>query len=155
MSNQTLRLTRNDIAAIVGNDQRLIKAFENLFKASGGAAWVNIDFTDSNLTDILTRNHSDLQNVEVADDTDTDTTKDKHVSNAQLKVYKDHVDIIAGNPHGTNHNQLIGVLQADETSADTTKDKHVSNNQLKVVYDDIDALQVRQKSNEVLLWLSM
>lgn len=91
MSNKTLRLTRNQIAQIVGNNPEAIRAFENLFAASGGAAWVNIDFTDSNLSDILTRLHADLQSIGEADETSSDTTKDKHVSDNQLKVAYDDI----------------------------------------------------------------
>jgi hypothetical protein len=102
MSNKALNLTRNDIARIANNDPRVIKALEDLLNSSGGAAWVNIDFTNSNITDILTRLHDDLQSIG----------------------------------------------EADETSSNAVKNKHVSNKQLKDLHD-------RQKTNEVLLWLSM
>lgn len=55
-----------------------------------GLSWGTVSKTGSSLTDLATRNHSDLQNIGEADDTDTDGTHDKHVSNAQIKVYKDH-----------------------------------------------------------------
>lgn len=135
MSSGSLNLTRNQIADIVGDDPRAIRAFEMLFSAAGGAAWVDIDFTGSDLSDILLRPHSALQLILGADDTDTNATKNKHVSNAMVKDYNDHVLITDANPHGTDHDQLDAIGQADETSSDTVKDKHVSNNQLKVFND--------------------
>jgi len=54
--------------------------------------WTSLDFTGSNLQDILTRNHISLQNIEQADETSSDTTKDKHVSDNQLKVAYDDID---------------------------------------------------------------
>lgn len=56
------------------------------------AAWVDIDFSPSNLADIQTRAHSALQGIGEADETSVDTTKNKHVSNNQLKVLYDDVD---------------------------------------------------------------
>lgn len=124
--------------------------------------WTQIDFTDSKLSDIISRPHSDLQLILPADDTDSDTDLDKHVSNAMVKVYADHVAINDANPHGTDHDQLDAIGEADETSADATKDKHVSNLQMKTAYDDIDtnadniaANLVSIKSARVLQWLSM
>lgn len=162
MSNRLLKLTRNQVAMIVGNDPQAIKAFENLLADNGGATWIRIDFTDSDLADIITRPHSALQSIQGADDTDTDATEDKHVSNLLVKGYNDHVQITDANPHGTDHDQLDAIGEADETSANATKDKHVSNLQLKTAYDDIDgntaaiaANLVSIKSQRVLHWLTM
>jgi len=60
------------------------------------------------------------------DTSSTDTTKDKHVSNALAKGWEDHKNSV-GNVHNTSHNQLNNIGQVDVTSTDTTKDKHVSN----------------------------
>jgi len=44
-----------------------------------------------------------------ADDTSTSTAPEKHVTNAQLKVYADHGKIVNGNPHGTDHSQIENI----------------------------------------------
>jgi hypothetical protein len=124
--------------------------------------WTSLDFTNSELSDIENRPHADLQLILPADDTDTDTDLDKHVSNNMVKGYNDHVLITNANPHGTDHDQINNIGEADETSADATKDKHVSNLQMKTAYDDIDdnttdiaANLVSIKSTRVLQWLTM
>lgn len=60
---------------------------------------------NTSLSDITTRPHSALQSIGEADDTDTDTVKDKHVSNAQMKTTTDH--IAASNAHGAT-GDIIG-----------------------------------------------
>lgn len=50
--------------------------------------------------------HSNLSEVLQADPSLSDTEPEKHVTNAQLKKYEDHVDIINGNPHGTDWDML-------------------------------------------------
>lgn len=59
--NRLVNITRDQISDMANGDPRMIRALEELFRSTGGAAWDKIDFTDSNLTDILTRNHNDLQ----------------------------------------------------------------------------------------------
>lgn len=110
------------------------KWFEQVARAlgrAGSVAWSLVNKSGSNLTDIETRNHSGLQNILALDPTDTDATKVKHLSNAQGKVWQDHVGITNGNPHGTDHSALDSIGTLDVTSADTTKDKHLSNAQGK------------------------
>lgn len=70
---------------------------EALSPATAGAnQWTLIDFTGSDIADILTRPHSGLQSILGADETDADSTKDKHVSNLQLKTaYDDIADNLA------------------------------------------------------------
>lgn len=67
--------------------------------------WADIDKAGSTLADIETRAHASLQSIGEADSADTDTTKDKHVSNAQMKAAADH--IAATNAHGAT-GDLIG-----------------------------------------------
>ncbi len=70
--------------------------------------WTNLDFTGSKLTDILTRAHADLQLILGLDTTSADTTKNKHVSNAQGKKWEDHVDA-STNVHGIGvGNAVVG-----------------------------------------------
>lgn len=60
--------------------------------------WTNLDKGGSNLNEIATRNHDVLQGVNQVDETDTNTTKDKHVSNLLAKDWEDHKD--SHNPPG-------------------------------------------------------
>jgi hypothetical protein len=83
--------------------------------------WADIDKTGSTLADIETRTHSALQSIGEADDTDTDTVKDKHVSNAQVKGYADATSaatthIAATNAHGAT-GDLIGAGDLADTGA--------------------------------------
>lgn len=41
--------------------------------------------------------------------TDTNTTKNKHLSNAQAKIWQDHIDDITGNPHAVTAEQIGAV----------------------------------------------
>lgn len=78
----------NDIARVWRDYLDDISQRANVFP------WINIDFTDSELSDIETRPHSDLQLIGEADETSADITKDKHVSNNQLKVVYDDIDAL-------------------------------------------------------------
>lgn len=62
-----------------------------------GTVWVK---------DAALESHGDLQNILGADETDTDATKNKHVSNAQLKVFNDHKNNMS-NPHGITALQIL------------------------------------------------
>lgn len=82
----------------------------------------------TSLEDVTARPHSALQDIEGADDTDTDTVKDKHVSNAQMKTTADH--IAATNAHGATGDIVgnedyattseYGVVKKAETQTDAT-----------------------------------
>ena len=61
-----------------------------LLPNSGSVAWGTISFVESKLTDIQTRPHSALQNVEQADMTNANTDRNKHVSNAMTKGWEEH-----------------------------------------------------------------
>jgi len=50
--------------------------------------WSQIDFTGSD--------HSDIETIGEADETSSDTTKDKHVSNNQLKANADRFTVVDG-----------------------------------------------------------
>lgn len=91
MSNQ-LNINRNDLARIANNDPRIIRALELLLSSTtsnGGTLWTSIDFTASDIADIVTRPHSSLQSIGEADETSSSNVKDKHVSNIQLKTLYD------------------------------------------------------------------
>lgn len=82
-------------------DRDLVRWWNNVRTLLGDAAqivWTQINFTGSLLTSIETRLHSNLQTIEGADDTDTDATQNKHVSNNDMKVNTDHV--AATSAHG-------------------------------------------------------
>lgn len=66
------------------------------------------------------------------DETDTDTTKNKVVSNFLAKKWTDHADSAASAAHG-------GMYPIDETDSDTTKDKLVSNNLGRIWTDHVSA----------------
>lgn len=70
----------------------LTKWFDVLWRALGvgGINWRVLDFTNSQLSDIETRPHSDLQDVLQADDTSSSTDAEKHVTDALVKKYEDH-----------------------------------------------------------------
>lgn len=55
-------------------------------------------FSGTSLEDIPDRPHAQLTDIDAADNTDTDVTFDKHVSNALMKESKDHRD--ATSAHG-------------------------------------------------------
>jgi len=56
--------------------------------------------------------HTSLSNIAPAVVASTDPTANKHVSNLQAKGWQDHVNIVAGNPHGTTAAQ-VGALAAN------------------------------------------
>jgi hypothetical protein len=57
--------------------------------AAASVTWGSIDFTTSSLSDITTRPHSALTSILGADNTSTDATQNKHVSNADMKAIQD------------------------------------------------------------------
>ena len=60
-----------------------------------------------------TISHTSLSSIAGADVSSTDATANKHVSNLQAKGWQDHVNIVAGNPHGTTAAQVGAVAAAD------------------------------------------
>lgn len=89
--------------------------------------WVNKTKSDADLASKAT---ADTHYAKEVDDTDTDTTKDKHISNALAKTYTDHV-ANTSNPHTVtpaqvgnttaqwNADQIQGVDVDDTLIADT------------------------------------
>jgi hypothetical protein len=63
--------------------------------------------------------HSLLADVFGADEGDTDTAKDKHVSNAMVKAYYDHITNTTGNPHNIDADDvgLGNVLNTEQIPA--------------------------------------
>jgi hypothetical protein len=95
--------------------------------------------------------HAQLPDVLGVDQTKTDTTEDKHISNAEAKKWEDHCNA-TGNPHQTHHEQLLDVLGVDPTSSDTAEDKHVSNAEAKKWEDHASATgNAHQTHHEQLL----
>lgn len=108
------------LTAAYGGDMRALRElfswYEKIWYILGGKdgiAWDVVSKVGSNLTDIETRNHNDLQTIQELDPTSTDATKRKHLSDAQGKVWQDHVTIVDGNPHGTDHHMLDGLTDDD------------------------------------------
>ena len=95
--------------------------FRQIYKRISDAAqiaWTQLDLTGSSLSDLTTRPHSQLQSIGLSDDTDTDATQDKHISNLQAKTWTDN-----------------DAKAADDTDTDATFDKHVSNAKAKAWTD--------------------
>jgi hypothetical protein len=57
--------------------------------------------------------HGDLNNILVVAPTSTDAVANKHLSNAQAKVWQDHVNVTAGNPHNTTAAMIGALPQTD------------------------------------------
>lgn len=72
---------------------------------AGDLNWdVDLNWTIDEIDTQIKARDTDLNTTHVGkilDPTDTDTDKTKHLSNAQGKVWQDHVGVVAGNPHGT------------------------------------------------------
>jgi hypothetical protein len=96
--------------------------------------WVVVDKAGSKLSDLETRTHVMLQDV-TGWTTGIDTAQVRHISDANGKVWQDHVEIVNGNPHGTDHAALDGIAVLDTASSDATQDRHLSNAQSKVWQD--------------------
>ncbi len=129
------------IAAAIKGDYRslneLVGWFRDLFRVLGSLnsiSWDMVNKAGSRLSDIVTRPHSDLQTI-LGWQTGADVAQVRHISQADGKVWQDHVEVTDANPHGTDHSQLNAIAELDPTSADATKDKHLSNAQGKVWQD--------------------
>jgi len=81
--------------------------------------WSQIDFTGSDIADIASRLHSDLQSILEVDDTDTDTDKDKHVSNALAKSWTDGVSDLATHEADTSPHGATGDIVGEGDIATT------------------------------------
>jgi hypothetical protein len=98
-----------------------------------GIAWSLVNKAGSRLNEIVTRPHSDLQDI-----TDwTGGAADRHISVENGVDWQAHVDVVDGNPHGTDHAMLEAIGELDPTSTNATKDKHLSNAQGKVWQDHV------------------
>jgi hypothetical protein len=109
--------------------------------AVGGAATTVAGISSTPSTDPTVLTHQQLSGVYAADPTSSNVAHNKHVSNAQAKVWQEHVDI-EGNPHATKHSEIVNVLGADPTSSDAAKVRHVSNAQAKRWEDGLAAQEM-------------
>ena len=82
-----------------------------------GIAWSVVSKAGSNLTDIETRNHNNLQTIGEADLTSTDGTKRQHISNAQGKAWEDH----------RNASQDVHGIGVDNSVVGTGTEQTISN----------------------------
>jgi len=94
--------------------ERWLQQVQRVLSFSGGIAWGIINKGSSKLSDIENRTHAMLQSI-LGWSSGTDTTQNKHISNADGKVWQDHVEITNGNPHGTDHAMLDGLEDDDHT----------------------------------------
>lgn len=79
--------------------------------------WVQIDKAGSLLADIETRPHSALQSIGTVDPASTNTTRDKHVSNNDIKALVDHTADMALHITAAQ-NTLLDGLAATLTAAE-------------------------------------
>lgn len=68
--------------------------------------WGNIDFSGSSLSDIERRQHSQLTAIGEINASDTNTARDKHLSNNDAKVWTDHVNASMG-VHGLDSDDAV------------------------------------------------
>jgi hypothetical protein len=100
-----------------------------------GIAWSLVNKAGSRLNEIVTRPHSDLQEIRDWEG----GTNDRHISVDNGVDWQAHVDVIDGNPHGTDHAHLDSIAVLDPTSTNATKDRHLSDAQGKVWQDHVGA----------------
>jgi hypothetical protein len=80
----------------------------------GSVTWASVDKTGSALTDIVSRPHSALTSILEGDPLSSDTTRNKHVANNDLKLAEDHR--AATSAHGAT-GDLVGT---GDTATTTT-----------------------------------
>ena len=115
---------------------RWIQQVQRILSYTGGIGWTMVSKAGSRLDDIEIRTHAMLQSV-IGWSTGTDVAQVRHISQADGKVWQDHVEITNANPHGTDHAMLDAIAVLDPTSADDTKDRHLSDAQGKVWQDHV------------------
>ena len=99
--------------------------FEELFKVIsmpiGRIAWSSIGFVGSKLTDIETRQHSNLQAIAELNTGSTSIEKDKHLSNAQGKAWQDHMPKTT-DVHGVTSPSVVVGSETAQTLKNKTLD---------------------------------
>jgi len=78
-------------------------------------SWDLLDKASSDLADLVTRSHQDLQDILSADETSADTTQDRHVSDSQVKALYDHANSTS-NPHVITPAQISALASASNLS---------------------------------------
>ena len=97
-----------------------MRFLDELVDQTGSIPWANLSLSGSDLAQIETRRHEDLQEIRQADDTSADDTPDRHISDAQAKTWTD-ADIAAAehiaatSAHGAT-GDLIGTGDAATTA---------------------------------------
>lgn len=92
------------IKRILGDDA--VRYFEKLREQAeasiGTVAWGSLNFASSDLDDLATKDHADLDNITGATKTSSDTQQDKHVSNNDLRQIYELLDAAEDHESGTN-----------------------------------------------------
>lgn len=96
------------------DDKLYYQQLRKLIGEENGLDWDVVNKKGSKLSEIETRKHADLQEIAASDETDDNTDKNKHVSNADMKAAKDHRD--SSTAHGAN-----GDIIGNEDYATTTE----------------------------------
>lgn len=91
---------------------RWLQQVQRILSFAGGIAWGIVNKASSSLADLEFRAHAMLQEV-LGWVSDADTAQVRHISNANGKVWQDHVEVTDGNPHGTDHDMLDGLADDD------------------------------------------
>lgn len=101
------------------DQQELERWFYLMWKAIGGyegITWSVVDKNIASIEDIPDRRHELLQEIEVWA-SGTSIVKDKHISNADGKVWQDHVEYTADNPHGGILSEALAMLSLPPASS--------------------------------------
>ena len=106
---------------------KIQKAFTTL----GSFLFTNLDFTGSNITSILTRNHADLQNLNTASYTHLTSTQATDLTDAGATTLHKHDHSLQDNLNSTSYYHLTNAEYTDLTDGnDSTAHYHATDRDL-------------------------
>lgn len=88
------------------------------FTAAAMIPWLLINKAGSSLADLASRSHSLLTDI-LGWTPGVDTTKNKHISQANGKKWEDHADLADFNHHGVDHDATFARIEKGVTNGDT------------------------------------
>ena len=101
------------------------------FTQAGQILWSSLDFTGSNLTDIATRNHADLQNIDTATYTHLTATNATDLTDGGATTLHKHDHAAQDNLNSASYTHLTAANHTDLTdSGDSTLHYHASDRSL-------------------------
>jgi len=101
---------------IFKQDRQLLRWFNALTRCVTGndqISWNQVSKNGASLSDIPARGHALLDDINEVDPLDSDTLRDKHLSNGDLKTVTDHLGWVTA--HGAN-GALVGRLDVATTT---------------------------------------